>query len=51
VHQNAVHHLLVPVASQWRWRSAAAFEGAVTPAWARTIGSFRYDQIAAADGE
>jgi putative transposase len=51
VHQNAVHHRLVPVAAQWRWCSAAAFEHAVTPAWAQTVASFRYDQIAAADGE
>ena len=51
VHQNAVHHRLVPLAAQWRWCSAAAFEGAVSPAWAKTVASFRFDQIAAADGE
>jgi putative transposase len=51
VHQNAVHHGLVRVASEWRWCSAAAFERAVSPAWVRTIAGFRYDQIAAADGE
>lgn len=51
VHQNPVHHRLVPVATQWRWCSAAAFEAEVSPAWAATIASFRYDQIAATDGE
>ncbi len=51
VHQNAVHHGLVPIASQWRWCSAAAFEHAVTPAWAKTVASFRYDEIARADGD
>jgi len=51
VHQNPVHHRLVPVASQWPWCSASAFEAAVTPAWAKTVASFRYDQIARDDGE
>lgn len=51
VHQNAVHHGLVPVASQWKWCSASAFKQAVTPAWLRTIASFKFDQIAVADGE
>ncbi|CAN5863642.1 transposase [soil metagenome] len=51
VHQNAVHHGLVPVADQWEWCSAARFQRAVTPAWWRTIESFKYDQIAIEDGE
>ena len=51
VHQNAVHHRLVPVGSDWKWCSAAAFKKAVSPAWTRTICSFAYDQIAANDGE
>jgi hypothetical protein len=51
VHQNPVHHKLVPLASQWPWCSAAEFKQAVSPAWLRTIMSFRYDQIAKADGE
>ena len=51
VHHNPAHHRLVKDAAQWRWCSAAAFERAVTPAWAKTIASFRYDGIAAADGE
>lgn len=51
VHQNPVHHNLVPLASQWPWCGAAAFKQAVSPAWLRTIMSFRYDLIAKADGE
>ena len=51
VHRNPVHHKLVLVASQWPWCSAAAFMAAVSPAWLKTITSFRYDEIAAADGE
>jgi putative transposase len=51
VHQNAVHHRLVAVGSDWKWCSAALFKKAVTPAWLRTITSFRYDEIAAKDGD
>ncbi|MDB6139004.1 MAG: hypothetical protein JWO94_2076 [Verrucomicrobiaceae bacterium] len=51
VHQNAVHHRLVNVGSDWPWCSAAAVKAAVTPAWLKTIRSFKYDQIAAEDGE
>ena len=51
VHQNAVHHKLVAVGSDWKWCSARAFKAAVTPAWVKTISSFKYDQIAANDGE
>lgn len=51
VHQNAVHHGLVTRASQYPWCSAASFKEAVTPAWCRTVASFKFDQIAAADGE
>jgi putative transposase len=51
VHQNAVHHRLVSKASQWKWCSAAAFKDAVTPAWLRTVASFKFDQIAHEDGE
>jgi putative transposase len=39
VHQNAVHHKLVSVASQWKWCSDAEFKEAVTPAWLRTVAS------------
>ena len=51
VHQNAVHHGLVNVGSQWKWCSASVFVEAVTPAWVRTISSFGYDEIARKDGE
>jgi putative transposase len=51
VHQNPVHHKLVPLASQWPWCSAAEFKRAVSPAWLKTVASFRFDQIALADGE
>ena len=51
VHQNAVHHKLVTVGSDWKWCSARAFKAAVTPAWVKTISSFKYDQIAEDDGE
>lgn len=37
VHQNAVHHKLVPVANQYPWCSAAWFERVVTPAMVQTI--------------
>lgn len=51
VHQNAVHHGLVTVGSDWKWCSARAFKAAVTPAWVKTISTFKYDQIAANDGD
>lgn len=51
VHQNAVHHKLVAVGSDWKWCSAAAFKKSVTPAWLKTVASFKYDQIAAKDGD
>jgi len=51
VHRNPVHHKLVARATQWRWCSAAAFKQAVSPAWLKTISSFRFDKIAAEDGE
>ena len=51
VHQNAVHHRVVILASDWKWCSASAFKRSVTPAWLRTIASFKYDEIAKKDGE
>ncbi|MBS0660126.1 MAG: hypothetical protein JSR82_17955 [Verrucomicrobia bacterium] len=51
VHANAVHHGLVAKAWQWKWSSAAEFERSVEPARAKTVYSFRYDRVAAADGE
>jgi putative transposase len=49
VHQNAVHHQLVKTGSEWKWCSALAFKKAVTPAWVKTVASFRYDRIAELD--
>lgn len=51
VHNNAAHHRLVAHGWQWPWCSAAAFEKAVTPAWSKTVYSFKYDEIAEADGD
>ena len=51
VHQNAVHHKLVAIGSDWRWCSAHAFKQAVTPAWRKTITSFKFDEIAMKDGD
>ena len=51
VHSNAVHHRLVPSASLWKWCSATQFEEAVSPAWRKTVYSFKFDIIAALDGE
>ncbi len=51
VHRNPVHHKLVALATDWPWCSAAAFKRAVSPAWVKTVASFRYDQIALEDGE
>ena len=45
VHQNAVHHKLVPVANQYRWCSAAWFERVCTPATVKTIYGFKIDQL------
>jgi len=50
-HQNAVHHRLVAAGSDWKWCSAAAFQREATPAWVKTIASFKFDEIARDDGE
>ncbi len=51
VHQNAVHHKLVAVGSDWKWCSAGDFKKSVSPAWLKTITSFKYDEIAEKDGD
>ena len=51
VHQNAVHHGLVEVGSDLKWCSAKKFKESVTPAWLKTISSFKYNEIAAEDGD
>ena len=45
VHQNAVHHRLVPVANQYPWCSAAWFERVTAPAMVQTIYSFKTDKL------
>jgi len=49
VHQNAVKHGLAPVASQYRWCSAAWFERTATRAQVRTIYSFKTDRVSVQD--
>ena len=51
VHQNAVHHGLVRVGSDWPWCSAGSFKRAVSPAWLKTITRFPFDEIAEKDGD
>lgn len=51
VHQNAAHHGLVKVGSDWKWCSAKKFKESVTPAWLKTIVSFKYDEIATDDDD
>ena len=45
VHQNAVHHGLVPVANQYPWCSAAWFERTATRAQVSTIYGFKIDRV------
>lgn len=45
VHQNAVKHGLVSVASQYRWCSAAWFERTASAAMVKTIYSFKIDKL------
>ena len=49
VHHNAVHHRLVPVASQYPWCSAAWFERTATTAQVKTIYSFPIDRLQVLD--
>jgi putative transposase len=49
VHQNAVKHGLVPVASQYRWCSAAWFERTAPPARVRTVCRFKTDKVRVLD--
>ena len=45
VHQNAVKHRLVRVASQYPWCSAAWFERVAAPAQVKTIYGFKTDRV------
>src|SRR5262249_19791905 len=49
VHQNAVKHGLVRVASAYPWCSAAWLERTAAPTQVKTIYSFKIDQIKVAD--
>ena len=49
VHQNSVHHGIVPVANQYRWCSAAWFERTASPAQVKTIYGFKTNQIKVPD--
>jgi putative transposase len=50
-HHNPVHHGLLTHASDYEWCSSAQFEKSATPAWLKTIQSFRYDEIAREDDD
>jgi len=45
VHQNAVKHQIVSVASQYPWCSAAWFERTATEAQIKTVYSFKTNQL------
>jgi putative transposase len=49
VHQNAVKHGLVPIASQYPWCSAAWFERTASTAKVKSIYRFKTDRIAVPD--
>ena len=49
VHQNAVKHGLVPVASQYPWCSAAWFERTASAAMVKSIYRFKTDKVSVAD--
>ncbi len=49
VHQNAVKHRLVPLASQYPWCSAAWFERTASPAMVKSIYRFKTDRLALTD--
>jgi putative transposase len=49
VHQNAVKHGLVALASRYRWCSAAWFERVATPAQVQTVYRFKTDRVRVVD--
>jgi len=49
VHENAVHHGIVPVANQYRWCSARWFEETAEPTLQRKLMSYAYDKIRVSD--
>jgi putative transposase len=49
VHQNPCRHGLVTIASDYPWCSAARFERTATPAFLKTVSSFKTDRISVRD--
>jgi putative transposase len=49
VHQNPVKHRLVPVANQYRWCSAAWFEGNGRSGFVKSVYSIKTDRIKVPD--
>jgi putative transposase len=49
VHQNPVHHKIVRVPSAYQWCSAAWFERSASPAFVKTVSSFKADRIRVVD--
>jgi putative transposase len=49
VHQNPVKHRLVPVANQYRWCSAAWFEGNARSGFVKSVYSIKTDRIKVPD--
>ncbi len=49
VHNNPMHHRLVPVATAYRWCSAAWFERNAPIAFVKTVQSFKYDKLSIPD--
>jgi putative transposase len=49
VHHNAVHHGLARVPSAYRWCSASCFERKASPAFFKTVTSFRWDRLKVMD--
>ena len=45
VHQNPVRHGVVAVAEQYKWCSAKWFSQNAPPALAKSVGSFKIDQV------
>ncbi len=49
VHQNAVHHRMAAVVGDYRWCSAAWFQATASPAFVKTVASFKTDRLSAAE--
>ncbi|MCA1808170.1 MAG: transposase [Kiritimatiellia bacterium] len=49
VHNNPVHHGIVASAEEYRWCSAAWFSRNATPAFQKTVNSFKTDTISVPD--